>query len=56
MEGELRRARDLVRLKRLKLCNNQARDYAPDMEHGSEDPSSRAKMVRVLTIMHSSEY
>ena len=30
--------------------------YAPDMEHGSEDPSNRAKTVRVLTLMHASEY
>jgi hypothetical protein len=30
--------------------------YAPDMEHGSEDPADEAKTVRVLTIMHSSEY
>jgi hypothetical protein len=30
--------------------------YAPNMEHGSEDPADEAKTVRVLTIMHSSEY
>jgi hypothetical protein len=32
-------------------------DYsAPDMQHGSEDPSSRANTVRVLTIMRSDDY
>lgn len=32
-------------------------DYcAPDMEHGSEDPSDPKKTVRVMTIMHSSDY
>jgi Protein of unknown function (DUF3768) len=30
--------------------------YAPDMEHGSEDPADPAKTVRVLTIMHCSDY
>jgi hypothetical protein len=30
--------------------------YAPDMQHGSEDPSSRANTVRVLTIMRSDDY
>jgi hypothetical protein len=30
--------------------------YAPDMEAGSEDPADPAKTVRVLTIMHSSDY
>jgi hypothetical protein len=30
--------------------------YAPDMEHGCEDPSDPKQTVRVLTIMHSSDY
>jgi hypothetical protein len=30
--------------------------YAPDMEHGSDDPADPKKTRRVLTIMHSSEY
>jgi hypothetical protein len=30
--------------------------YAPDMEHGSDDPADPAKTVRVLTIMHASDY
>lgn len=30
--------------------------YAPDMEHGSDDPTDETKTVRLLTIMLSSEY
>lgn len=30
--------------------------FAPELEHGSEDPADPAKAVRVLTIMLASEY
>lgn len=30
--------------------------YAPDLQHGSDDPADPKKTMRVLTIMHSSDY
>ena len=30
--------------------------YTPDLEHGSENPADPRQTVRVLTVMHSSEY
>ncbi|WP_257286415.1 DUF3768 domain-containing protein [Endozoicomonas sp. SESOKO1] len=30
--------------------------YAPDLEHGSEDPENLSKTFRVLTIMLASDY
>ena len=31
-------------------------NYAPDLQHGSDDPADTSKTVRVLTIMLASEY
>jgi hypothetical protein len=30
--------------------------YAPDLEHGSQDPADPAKTVRVITVMLAEEY
>ena len=30
--------------------------YAPDLQHGSDDPADPSKTVRVLTVMRADEY